>query len=182
MADPFGLLVADGHGSYAVWMTRIQHGMTIIAPSESARFHRAVYAKKQFASDFSIEVALTSYQKFEAFTKWMKDYGYKIANGSAKPMRVVCPERNFDQVGVPKMIPFGDQGGKHNYPITLQFMTSQNPEGIENAQAFSQAYGTTEDAEINLMLPYGYQLTAWDPGALGPPALPPSTGIWGRIA
>lgn len=178
MADPIGLLLADGHGAFGVWITRISHGVTIIAPTESARFHRAVYPKKRFDSDFSIDVSLTSYEKYSTFTNWMKEYAYKIANGSAKPMRVICPERNFDQTGVPKVVPFGDRAGQYNYPITLNFMTAQDPAGIEDPQAFSQAYGTTVDAEVNLMLPYGYQLTAWDPGALGPPVLPNFIDVW----
>jgi hypothetical protein len=169
--DRNGVLVAEGHGGVNIDIENISHGLAITQEAASARNRKTNYIKYRTQSDFSILTRFKTYQEFATFTAWLTEYVRKVTDGSAMPMRVFCPIRNFDRTGVPLSIPYGDAAAKVTYECSLQFTGAEDPTSI-NGNAFSKAYGSSVDPETNFMLPYGYQMTVFDPGIYIPPPLP----------
>jgi hypothetical protein len=166
-----GLLLAGGWGGLNVDIDVVEYGITITTEQAAARYRRTVYVIRTIDSAFSITMKFSPRQKYNEFTTWMAGYLRAVSDGSAYPMRVVCPARGIDNIGVPLGIPLGDRAGKFLYEVTLDFLATTDPQGITSG-LFSEAYGTTVDPEVNYMLPYGFQLTVWDPGSYIAPPLP----------
>lgn len=166
-----GVLIAAGYGAVNVDIDKLTHGLTITQQAASARMRQTNYIKYRTQCDFSIKTTFKTYDEYKVFTDWVIGYIFKVTDGSAMPMRVVCPARNFDRTGVPRQVPCGDSVAKATYEVDLEFTGAEDPTSV-NGNAFSKAYGSNVDPEVNFMLPFGYQLTVWDPGVYIAPPLP----------
>lgn len=126
-------LTAPGYGTMGVNVTKIGHGMSVVASTAQSRTGSAFYPEKRTSGSFGLTVKWANYDESEAFSKWLEAYCRRIAHPDTTgvgPMRVVCAARRFDKIAIPS----GERGAVAIYGDTFDAVSYEHVVNFEGSR------------------------------------------------
>jgi hypothetical protein len=113
-----GTISAGDFGSRPLAVTRVEHGIKVLALEDSARNRRVFHPKKVVPAPFSITVALASYEEYRDLNQWLLSVvKEQIVAEATTPFRVDIPTFGFHQFGILESdINLGDVGRQRPVP------------------------------------------------------------------
>lgn len=96
-----GTISAGDFGSRPLAVTRVEHGIKVLALEDSARNRRVFHPKKVVPAPFSITVALATYEEYRDLNQWLLSVvKEQIVAEATTPFRVDIPTFGFHQFGI----------------------------------------------------------------------------------
>lgn len=171
VVKPNALLGVQGMGVWPLFVEEIEHGIEITGTSDASRNDRTFYPRLVNAGTFSISIVFPSWDDYNNFSGWMIYYGRRLGQGGLSRMRVVCPVRRFDKLGVPNTdITFGDRQDIAAFRLKVGFIGADNYNNKMTSVVIP-----SEDTATQFFYPSGTQLngqkSAPDDSLYGNPGL-----------
>lgn len=137
-----GVLHIDvpGYGSRRERCDLLDHGINIYGNGESATRY-TVYPYNFIVSSGSFEFTLVfrSASESNAFSRWTEAYLRRAASGAVgflRPWRVSVPSRDFEKIGIPQGVTYGEKVGQILYKQQIRMKGTSSP--VEDARDVSR--------------------------------------------
>lgn len=179
-------VIDNNQSSFQVRVGQIQHGVQMVADESTSRTRRAYYPHRLSATQFSIQVILSSYSERTLFSNYLNDYSKRALDpnlaGQFPQMQVQVPVRKFVRWGVPlNGIEWGEHIGAVIWTPTVTFETTIDWSiGDNNAPKVSSfalsTLASDQSPELKYFYPQGIQLSGNDVPAAGAYTVPVGPG------
>lgn len=156
-----GAMGAKGYGWHLIAVERLDYGVEIVSSRDQARNTQAFYGITVEEGSFSMSVMMSSWTEYEAFSKWLRNYGLALSAGKTGPMRVIVPTRNIDRVGVLNGgITFGKDVQTKLFRMRLSFIGSREPITSPDSSKLVSSFAMPTEDHVNapFFYPGGLQL------------------------
>lgn len=130
-ADGVVLIEAPGYGARRERCDKVDQGIAVYGNGESATRH-TVYPYNFIVSSGSFEFTLVfrSASESNAFSRWTENYLRRAASGAVgflRPWTVTVKDRNFQKVGIPKGVTYGEKWGQVLYKQQIAMKGTSTP-------------------------------------------------------